>query len=533
MIKLHNILFEQSYATANKLNVLFITDYPVETIGNYAKHLIASEKVNGEIKSYSKQSSEEMVSLLIHNISTKFDLVVIQVSGLYDKSGKTLLRNLVKAVEVTKRRKIPIIFISTPTTKFINTDRNLNYIDDAYNTINQYADVIELPEIDTDDYFIKNGSVLNKAGNMLIYDKLLKQLKTLDNDLEITTSDFEEPETGEDNVSANKAVGSAAAQTVSPGSMHEPTTWEAVMKFFIDKGLSIAGAAGIAGNIKIESNFNPSAVGDKGTSYGLAQWHLDRKTALFKFASQQGGVASDANIQMEYLWNTLKDSYGSLVSLLQTTTDARDAAYQFAQQYERPANISDARLDAAELYAKDYDPGTISNVVKGAWNSLTNIATDIGVGNTAVGAAAAAGAIALTSSDTLGFATGKVDSGKVVAGGTNGNWDGSMPRALRIAKIANQFAGKNIIISQKRSNVQTASGNTSDHWSGVPNSYAVDLAATGAAGDALLAHIMNAFGHPEYTGGKWFNVTKDGYRYQFGWRVTGHYDHIHVGVKKV
>ena len=529
MIKLHNILFEQSYATANKLNVLFITDYPVETIGNYAKHLIASEKVNGEIKSYSKQSSEEMVSLLIHNISTKFDLVVIQVSGLYDKSGKTLLRNLVKAVEVTKRKKIPVIFISTPTTQFIDTNRNLNYIDNVYNTLNQYADVIELPEIDTDDYFSKNGSVLNKAGNMLIYDKLLKQLKTIDNDIEITPDDVTEPETDEKEFSLNMATDTATT-TISAGSMHEPTTWEAVMKFFIDKGLSIAGAAGIAGNIKIESNFNPSAVGDKGTSYGLAQWHLDRKTALFKFASQQGGVASDPEIQMGYLWNTLKDSYGSLVSLLQTTTNARDAAYQFAQQYERPANISDARLDAAEQYAKDYDPGTISTAVKGAWNNLTNIATDMGVGN-ATGVTAAA--VALTNSDTLGFATGKVDSGKVVSGGTNGNWNGSMPRALRIAKIANQFAGKNLVISQKRSNVQTANGNTSDHWVGVPDSYAVDLAATGKSGDELLAHIMKSFGHPEYTGGKWFNVTKDGYRYQFGWRVTGHYDHIHVGVKKV
>ena len=30
-----------------------------------------------------------------------------------------------------------------------------------------------------------------------------------------------------------------------------------------------------------------------------------------------------------------------------------------------------------------------------------------------------------------------------------------------------------------------------------------------------------------------YGVKKDGYRYQFGWRVPGHYDHIHVGVKKL
>ena len=43
---------------------------------------------------------------------------------------------------------------------------------------------------------------------------------------------------------------------------------------------------------------------------------------------------------------------------------------------------------------------------------------------------------------------------------------------------------------------------------------------------------MDWFGHPEYKGGTWFNVVKDGYRYQVGWRVPNHFNHIHVGVKK-
>jgi predicted chitinase len=43
---------------------------------------------------------------------------------------------------------------------------------------------------------------------------------------------------------------------------------------------------------------------------------------------------------------------------------------------------------------------------------------------------------------------------------------------------------------------------------------------------------MEKFGHPEYKGGSWFNITIDGYRYQVGWKVKNHFDHIHVGVKR-
>lgn len=139
---------------------------------------------------------------------------------------------------------------------------------------------------------------------------------------------------------------------------------------------------------------------------------------------------------------------------------------------------------------------------------------------------------------TFGYIVGAVDSGKVVHGGTGGDWGGSLPRALWFAKIADEWGAANgkkgsLVSSQKRSRVLTASGNTSDHYKGNEDAYAVDISASGTEGDALLAYIMERFGHPEYKGGSWFNVNKNGYRYQVGWRVKNHFDHIHVGVKKV
>lgn len=133
---------------------------------------------------------------------------------------------------------------------------------------------------------------------------------------------------------------------------------------------------------------------------------------------------------------------------------------------------------------------------------------------------------------TFGLPTGPVDSGKVSFGGVGGDWDGSMQRALAFAKIANEFMGKNVVSSQKRSKVKTASGQVSDHYTGQDSTYAIDLACDEKTGDALLAHLMEWFGEPQYKGGEWANFTKDGYRYQIGWRVKDHFDHIHIGVKK-
>lgn len=142
-----------------------------------------------------------------------------------------------------------------------------------------------------------------------------------------------------------------------------------------------------------------------------------------------------------------------------------------------------------------------------------------------------------SSSEIYNFPEGSVDSGNVVRGGINGDWDGSMQRALKIANYAKECLGKNkVISSQKRSRKKTASGNVSDHWEDNLSAYAVDIPVKGNKGDELLKCIMSKFdngSHSSYDGGEWLNVNIDGYRYQFGWKVKDHYDHIHIGVKKI
>jgi hypothetical protein len=365
----------------------------------------------------------------------------------------------------------------------------------------------------------------------------LRYLKTIRPELELepTKSDSEEIK----DVPTTNKLSAVDGVLVIPKKYRkrtgETTDWETVMDFFIDKGMTVEGAAGIAGNMQVESNFKPDVYGDNGTSIGLAQWHNTRMAGLFKFAKDKNLDALAVDTQLEWCWEELTTKFKSLLNSLMTANDPAKAAEDFARKYERPAVISPTRISNAVYYAENYS-SVENNIKQGATDiaskvssGMTKLASLVGLGTTAK----ATSNVKLSSSDTYGFPTGKVDSGKVVAGGDGGNWAGSMGRALAFAKVAKEFTGKNIIVSQKRSRVTTASGNTSDHYEGSADTYAVDLAASGAKGDELLAHLMKWFGHTEYKGGSWFNVNKDGYRYQIGWRVKDHFDHIHVGVKKL
>jgi hypothetical protein len=138
---------------------------------------------------------------------------------------------------------------------------------------------------------------------------------------------------------------------------------------------------------------------------------------------------------------------------------------------------------------------------------------------------------------TFGFKTGSIDSGFASPGGDGGDWAGSMPRALAVAKAADEFLGgkfSKMSFSQKRSKVKTASGHVSDHYSGQTDAYAVDLMCSQQEGDKLWPFLMQWIGKPGTPWGQWVNIYKNGYRYQFGWKTPEgmHNDHIHVGVRK-
>lgn len=122
--------------------------------------------------------------------------------------------------------------------------------------------------------------------------------------------------------------------------------------------------------------------------------------------------------------------------------------------------------------------------------------------------------------------------GGVLPRRATGGWAGSRKAGQGLVRAAGLPVG-----SRKRSTRNTASGGVSDHWDGNRDSYAWDLSVTGKQGTAVAAKLARLLGVSNWNGGTWLNVTKTiggvKYRFQLGWNLPDHYDHIHLGVDRV
>lgn len=125
--------------------------------------------------------------------------------------------------------------------------------------------------------------------------------------------------------------------------------------------------------------------------------------------------------------------------------------------------------------------------------------------------------------------------GNVTSGG---GWGGSERVADAARSIAAQMGIP--VTSTKRNLADTqrvGSSTSSDHYTGNTNAYAVDFGVSGARGTQLARQIADRYGIPRSNIGT-FNhhtVTINGQRYrlQLLWQVSGHYDHVHLGIKRV
>lgn len=337
-------------------------------------------------------------------------------------------------------------------------------------------------------------------------------------------------------------------------------------------GGNVAGAAVLAAIAKAESGFGanvgrftnnafgygvhegPSVYTSPTWEAGAAKVWKSLNSSLYKGAGyntlpkiiQRYVTGSDGNDMSAYTRNT--SSWLQSVGINpnaniftgsggSATTDAGGAAPPSALPASIPAGSLDTRAlmkllsttQAQVLQGRMPGPEygqQLAKIAQGAYPAATGLANTQQAGARVAGAASAVANAA--GGGTQGFPTGPVDSGKATPGGAGGDWGGSMQRALALAKSVGATPS-----SQKRSRKLTASGNPSDHWVGSTQSYATDLPTSGAAGDALFKRVVTALGMPGLKSGTWQNVTIGGYRYQIGWRVPGHYDHVHVGVKKI
>lgn len=110
-----------------------------------------------------------------------------------------------------------------------------------------------------------------------------------------------------------------------------------VYKKLKDMGYSDNAAAGIVGNLMQESGLNPWAIGDGGTSGGIAQWHNERWEALKRFAEDRGEDWSDLDTQIAFLDHELRNNYSDVFHKIQNAQNAGESALIFSRKYEIPA----------------------------------------------------------------------------------------------------------------------------------------------------------------------------------------------------
>ena len=231
-------------------------------------------------------------------------------------------------------------------------------------------------------------TVLNALSDMFsnvgnLFSNLLNKL-SLDN----SSADSEDMVTDE---SKSTAASSADYGTHVVPEFTGSTNAEKLWNFFKGKGLTNEAIAGIMGNIKAESNFEPTnlqnsyekslgftddsytkAVDNKSytnfvndaAGYGLAQWtYYSRKQKLLDYARANGLSIGDLGIQAEHLYNELGD-YGLLSKL--NGMSVFNASKTVLQDYEKPAGwdksetINKRAAYAQSIYDafKDYEAGS-------------------------------------------------------------------------------------------------------------------------------------------------------------------------------
>ena len=144
---------------------------------------------------------------------------------------------------------------------------------------------------------------------------------------------------------------SSSAAGASPTASADPTAAavgegvranaKEIHAWLLTQGLSQNGATGVVGNLIQESGLRTGAVGDGGTSFGIAQWHKGRGDALKKFAISKGMSYLDIELQKMFLLKEMK-TYGSMMKKLKDpNVTIMDAARVFMTDFERPKDQSD------------------------------------------------------------------------------------------------------------------------------------------------------------------------------------------------
>lgn len=127
-----------------------------------------------------------------------------------------------------------------------------------------------------------------------------------------------------------------------------------IQQKLMSMGFTASAAAGVVGNLVQESGLRTDAIGDNGTSGGLAQWHNERLDALKRFAAARGKKWTDLDTQIEFLAKEMRTSYADTYAKMQSAELPEIAGQIMTDEYEKPdsasANYAQRQANARAAY---------------------------------------------------------------------------------------------------------------------------------------------------------------------------------------
>jgi hypothetical protein len=239
---------------------------------------------------------------------------------------------------------------------------------------------------------------------------------------------------------ATRVAGSslAADRIVSRSETGRP---EEAQAFFESKGWSREQAAGIVGNLVVESGLRTDAFNQGENAYGIAQWRAPRQ-ATFRQVYGKDIRQSNFQEQLEFVNWELNNTEAAAGSALRGATTAADAAAIVDSQYERSAGLHLARRqeNAAAIMAGDFG----------------KVTTGGAAGYSGGGGDSAMSRMANASLESMGKILGAI-GGAVVAPGIARNLTTSTPDASERINRDSLTNSTNIDLGVQAAQTETAS----------------------------------------------------------------------------
>ena len=112
--------------------------------------------------------------------------------------------------------------------------------------------------------------------------------------------------------------------------------------------------------------------------YGLAQWtYHTRKKALLAFAQRKKKSIGDLNMQLEFMYKELSESYKGVLADLKSAKTVLAASNSVLTKYERPANqgaaVQSKRAEFGQKYYEKYAGKTVSSTPQETGKETTNM----------------------------------------------------------------------------------------------------------------------------------------------------------------